>query len=37
LCRGKIVGEIDSTKLDTNEAEKRRLDLKNSLSEEGFV
>jgi hypothetical protein len=25
LCRGKIVGEIGSTKLDANEADKRRL------------
>jgi hypothetical protein len=25
LCRGKIVGEIGSTKLGTNEADKRRL------------
>jgi hypothetical protein len=35
LCRGKIVGESDFTKLGTNEADHRRLsiDLKNLLSE----
>jgi hypothetical protein len=35
LCRGKIVGESDFTKLGTNEADNRRLliDLKNLLSE----
>ena len=39
MCRGKIVGEIGSTKLDTNEAEKRRLwsTSKTRLAKEGFV